>query len=86
MLTAQLIICKLSADILDIILGVLEPYKVSSVLIIPCLVLPTPSQGVIEYSLALFFNKLVVFTFLYWLPFYVKASCESVQIYKDKLV
>ena len=40
----------------------------------------TSFQGVIEYSLALFFNKLVVFTFLYWLPFYVKASCESVYI------
>ena len=64
----------------------LEPYTKSSVLIIRCLVLPSPSQGVIEFSLALFFNKLVVFTFLYWLPFYVKASCESVQIYKDKPV
>ncbi|XP_064394360.1 glucose-6-phosphate exchanger SLC37A2-like isoform X2 [Halichondria panicea] len=28
--------------------------------------------GVIEYSLALFFDKLVSYTFLYWLPFYVK--------------
>ena len=31
-------------------------------------------QGVVEYSLALFFNKLVSYTFLYWLPLYVKAT------------
>ena len=34
-------------------------------------------QGVIEYALALFFNKLVSYTFLFWLPFYVKQSRES---------
>ena len=33
-------------------------------------------QGVIEYSLALFFNKLVSYTFLFWLPYYVKTSCK----------
>ena len=27
-----------------------------------------------EYSFALFFNKLVSYTFLYWLPLYVKAT------------
>jgi sugar phosphate permease len=30
--------------------------------------------GVIEFSLALFFNKLVSYTFLFWLPYYVKES------------
>ena len=35
-----------------------------------------PMQGVIEFSLALFFNKLVSYTFLFWLPFYVKNTCK----------
>ncbi|XP_018567451.1 glucose-6-phosphate exchanger SLC37A2 isoform X2 [Anoplophora glabripennis] len=30
--------------------------------------------GVVEFSLALFFSKLVGYTFLYWLPLYVNAS------------
>jgi OPA family glycerol-3-phosphate transporter-like MFS transporter 1/2 len=30
--------------------------------------------GVIEFSLSLFFCKLVSYTFLYWLPMYIKAS------------
>lgn len=30
--------------------------------------------GVIEYSLSLFFDKLVSYTFLFWLPLYVKRS------------
>lgn len=30
--------------------------------------------GVIEFSLSLFFAKLVSYTFLYWLPQYIKAS------------
>jgi len=30
--------------------------------------------GVIEFSLCLFFAKLVSYTFLYWLPFYIKSS------------
>jgi len=30
--------------------------------------------GVIEYSLCLFFAKLVSYTFLYWLPFYIKNT------------
>ncbi|KAK9886452.1 hypothetical protein WA026_016735 [Henosepilachna vigintioctopunctata] len=30
--------------------------------------------GVIEFSLCLFFSKLVSYTFLYWLPLYVNAS------------
>jgi sugar phosphate permease len=35
--------------------------------------------GVIEYSLALFFNKLVSYTFLFWLPYYVKTSYEDLS-------
>ena len=35
---------------------------------------PLPLQGVVEYALALFFNKLVSYTFLFWLPFYVHQS------------
>ncbi|BES90545.1 solute carrier family 37 (glycerol-3-phosphate transporter), member [Nesidiocoris tenuis] len=30
--------------------------------------------GVIEFSLCLFFSKLVCYTFIYWLPFYINAS------------
>lgn len=30
--------------------------------------------GVVEYSLSLFFAKLVSYTFLYWLPLYIAAS------------
>ncbi|XP_049766689.1 glucose-6-phosphate exchanger SLC37A2 isoform X4 [Schistocerca cancellata] len=30
--------------------------------------------GVVEYSLSLFFAKLVSYTFLYWLPLYISAS------------
>lgn len=30
--------------------------------------------GVVEYSLCLFFAKLVSYTFLYWLPLYIKSS------------
>ncbi|PSN45251.1 hypothetical protein C0J52_06997 [Blattella germanica] len=33
--------------------------------------------GVIEFSLSLFFAKLVSYTFLYWLPLYIKASSKS---------
>ncbi|XP_012251926.2 glucose-6-phosphate exchanger SLC37A2 isoform X2 [Athalia rosae] len=32
--------------------------------------------GVIEYSLCLFFAKLVSYTFLYWLPLYISASTK----------
>ena len=28
-------------------------------------------QGVIEFAMALFFAKLVAYTFLFWLPYYV---------------
>jgi OPA family glycerol-3-phosphate transporter-like MFS transporter 1/2 len=31
-------------------------------------------KGVIEYSLCLFFTKLINYTFLYWLPRYIKES------------
>lgn len=33
-------------------------------------------QGVIEFSMSLFFSKLVSYTFLYWLPKYIKHSSE----------
>lgn len=41
--------------------------------------------GVVEYSLSLFFAKLVSYTFLYWLPLYIKSSttlspAESAQL------
>lgn len=32
--------------------------------------------GVIEFSLCLFFSKLVSYTFLYWLPLYIQSSSE----------
>lgn len=32
--------------------------------------------GVVEFSLTLFFAKLVSYTFLYWLPLYVHASSK----------
>lgn len=32
--------------------------------------------GVIEFSLCLFFSKLVSYTFLYWLPHYIQSSCK----------
>lgn len=32
--------------------------------------------GVIEYSLSLFFAKLVSYTFLYWLPLYIESSSK----------
>ena len=30
--------------------------------------------GVVEFSLCLFFSKLVSYTFLYWLPLYIQSS------------
>jgi OPA family glycerol-3-phosphate transporter-like MFS transporter 1/2 len=36
-------------------------------------------QGVVEYSLSLFFAKLVSYTFLYWLPLYIKSSSKCVS-------
>jgi len=30
--------------------------------------------GVITFSLCLFFTKLVAYTFLYWLPFYIERT------------
>ena len=32
--------------------------------------------GVVEYSLSLFFGKLVSYTFLFWLPLYVNSSSK----------
>jgi MFS transporter, OPA family, solute carrier family 37 (glycerol-3-phosphate transporter), member 1/2 len=32
--------------------------------------------GVVEFSLCLFFSKLVSYTFLYWLPFYIQSSSK----------
>lgn len=34
-------------------------------------------QGVIEFSLCLFFAKLVSYTFLFWLPKYISIKCKS---------
>lgn len=31
-------------------------------------------QGVVEYSFSLFFTKLINYTFLYWLPRYIKET------------
>uniref|UniRef100_H2YK14 Major facilitator superfamily (MFS) profile domain-containing protein n=1 Tax=Ciona savignyi TaxID=51511 RepID=H2YK14_CIOSA len=33
-------------------------------------------QGVIEFSLCLLFAKLVSYTFLFWLPFYLKSTSK----------
>lgn len=33
-------------------------------------------QGVIEFSMCLFFAKLVSYTFLYWLPLYINESSK----------
>jgi OPA family glycerol-3-phosphate transporter-like MFS transporter 1/2 len=30
--------------------------------------------GVVTYSMCLFFSKLIAYTFLYWLPFYVGST------------
>lgn len=35
------------------------------------------SQGVIEFSVCLFFAKLVSYTFLYWLPRYINDSTHA---------
>lgn len=35
--------------------------------------------GVVEYSLCLFFSKLVSYTFLYWLPLYIQSSSEWIR-------
>ncbi|XP_034942099.1 glucose-6-phosphate exchanger SLC37A2 isoform X2 [Chelonus insularis] len=32
--------------------------------------------GVREYSISLFFSKLVIYTFMYWLPLYINSSTE----------
>lgn len=32
--------------------------------------------GVVEFSLCLFFTKLVSYTFMYWLPLYIQSSSE----------
>lgn len=32
--------------------------------------------GVVEFSLSLFFSKLVSYTFLYWLPLYIQSSSK----------
>ena len=33
--------------------------------------------GVIEYSVCLFFNKLVSYTFLFWLPYFIRYSVQA---------
>jgi len=37
-------------------------------------IFPIILQGVIEYSFSLFFTKCINYTFLYWLPRYLKDS------------
>ena len=37
-------------------------------------------QGVIEYSISLFFAKLVAYTFLFWLPYYLTFSREFLTL------
>lgn len=32
--------------------------------------------GVVEFSLCLFFTKLVSYTFMYWLPLYIQSSSK----------
>ena len=34
-------------------------------------------QGVIEFSISLFFAKLVAYTFLYWLPTFIKETGKT---------
>ncbi|KII66203.1 putative glycerol-3-phosphate transporter 5 [Thelohanellus kitauei] len=34
----------------------------------------TPMIGVLEFAFSLFFCKIVIFTFLFWLPFYIKST------------
>lgn len=34
--------------------------------------------GVIEFSLCLFFSKLVNYTFLFWLPLYIKNTSKLI--------
>eukprot|EP00731_Ephydatia_muelleri_P030042 Em0021g565a len=46
------------------------PQKKKAISFFKALMIP----GVIEYSLSLFFDKLVSYTFLFWLPLYVKKS------------
>ena len=49
--------------------------KVDSISNITCLFLSFfHFQGVMEYSVSLFFSKLVSYMFLYWLPMYIKKS------------
>ena len=43
-------------------------------------------QGVVEFSLCLFFAKLVSYTFLYWLPTFIlstSSKCDSNNSYSD---
>lgn len=36
--------------------------------------------GVVEFSLCLFFSKLVSYTFLYWLPLYIQSSSKLYHV------
>ena len=42
-------------------------------------------QGVIEFALALFFAKLVAYTFLFWLPYYVRFHSKLYGYYLSLL-
>jgi hypothetical protein len=39
--------------------------------------------GVAPFALCLFFSKLVAYTFLYWLPFYISHTRKSYSIFKS---
>jgi len=43
-------------------------------------------QGVIEFSMCLFFAKLVSYTFLYWLPNYIKYTCKSSVTFVARII
>ena len=46
-----------------------------------------PLQGVVEFSLCLFFSKLVSYTFLFWLPKYISAtSMYLIIIFKYPII
>lgn len=44
-----------------------------------------PLQGVIEFSLCLLFAKLVSYTFLFWLPFYLLNTCKSFILFFQRV-
>ena len=55
---------------------VLKSLHILFALIILFVLFVYSSKGVVEYSFALFFSKLVSYTFLFWLPFYISNERE----------